>query len=180
LAVRVMKIISQKTEGQGGSEDASITSLTKLAESDVPHSIIPPGGFMPGWGTGSFENEDAQSFLGRLDSLGVDDLRQILAHAADQDYLNATESGAAVAAAEVVAALVAAAKDETASLATPRQIVDWIRKIKTQPPPSLVDLARGAVERVRTNSELKDLWLEAEGLNEWSKALRDLEKRLGT
>jgi hypothetical protein len=135
---------------------------------------------MPGWGTGSFENEDAQSFLGRLNSLQVDDLRQILAHAADQDYPEATESGAAVAAAEVVAALVAAAKDETASSATPRQIVNWIRKVKAGPPPDLVDLARGAVERVRTNSELKDLWLEAEGLNEWSKALRDLEKRLGT
>ena len=42
---------------------------------------------MPGWGTGSFENEDAQNFLGRLNSIGVDDLRQILTHAADQDYL---------------------------------------------------------------------------------------------
>ena len=83
---------------------------------------------MPGWGTGSFENEDAQSFLGRLNSLGVDDLRQMLTHAADQDYLEAPESGAVVAAAEVVAALVAAANDETSSPATPRQILDWISK----------------------------------------------------
>jgi len=74
---------------------------------------------MPGWGTGSFENEDAQSFLGRLNSLGLDDLRQMLTHAADQDYLEAPESGAVVAAAEVVAALVAAASDETSSPATP-------------------------------------------------------------
>ena len=39
---------------------------------------------MAGWGTGSFENEDAQGFLGRLNSLGIDDLRPILARAADQ------------------------------------------------------------------------------------------------
>src|SRR6202030_1780489 len=123
------------------------------------------GGFMPGWGTGSFENEDAQSFLGRLNSLGVDDLRQMLTHAADQDYLEAPESGAVVAAAEVVAALVAAANDETSSPATPRQILDWISKSKAEAPPDLVEAARHAVERVRTNSELKDLWLEAEGLN---------------
>ena len=45
--------------------------------------------------------------------------------------------------------------------------------------PDLIDLARRAVERVRINSELKDLWLEAEGLNEWSTALRGLEERLG-
>ena len=139
---------------------------------------------MPGWGTGSFENEDAQSFLGRLNSLGVDDLRQMLTHAAGQDYLEAPESGAVVAAAEVVAALVVSAKgmaarEETSSPATPPQIVDWMRKNGAGIPPDLVDLAHRAVENVRTNSELKDLWLEAEGLNEWSAALRELEGRLG-
>ncbi|HKM46772.1 MAG TPA: DUF4259 domain-containing protein [Terriglobales bacterium] len=134
---------------------------------------------MPGWGTGSFENEDAQSFLGRLHSLGIDDLKAILSRAADgENYLEAPESSTAVAAAEVVAALVAAAKDETASSATPRQIFDWISKNKSGVPPDLAELARRAVDRVRTNSELKDLWLEAEGLNDWSAALRDLEARL--
>src|SRR6266478_8066611 len=139
---------------------------------------------MPGWGTGSFENEDAQNFLERLNSIGVDDLKQILTHAADQDYLEAAESGAAVAAAEVVAALVVsakgsmAAKEETSSPATPPQIVDWMRKNGAGIPPDLVDLAHRAVENVRTNSELKDLWLEAEGLNEWSAALRELKGRL--
>jgi hypothetical protein len=46
------------------------------------------------------------------------------------------------------------------------------------PSAEMTDLARRAVERVRLNSELKDLWLEAEGLNEWSAVLRDLEARL--
>ena len=75
---------------------------------------------MPGWGSGSFENEDAQNFLERLNSCRIDDLKVILARAADQDgYLEAPESGSAVAAAEVVAALVAAAKEETSSPSTP-------------------------------------------------------------
>lgn len=134
---------------------------------------------MGGWGTGSFENEDARTFLGRLNSLGIDDLRPILARAADQDdYLEAPESSIAVAAAEVVAALVVAAKKEASSSAAPREIVDWTSKNQAGAPPDLVDLAGRAVERVRTNSELKDLWLEAEGLNEWSGALRDLKERL--
>ena len=133
---------------------------------------------MPGWGTGSFDNEDAQSFLGRLNSMGVDDLRQMLTHAGDKDYLEAPESGAAVAAAEVVAALVAAANDEASSPATPPQILDWISKSNPGVPPDLVEAARHAVERVRSNSELKDLWLEAEGLNEWNAALRELKERL--
>jgi hypothetical protein len=133
---------------------------------------------MPGWGTGSFENEDAQNFLGRLSSVSEDDLRQLLAHAASQEYVEAPEAGAALAAAEVVAALAAAAKEETSSPTTPRQIFDWVSKNQAGALPDLVDLAHRAVERVRTNSELKDLWLEAEGLNEWSAALRDLEARL--
>ncbi|MFI5096025.1 MAG: DUF4259 domain-containing protein, partial [Candidatus Acidiferrales bacterium] len=131
---------------------------------------------MSGWGTGSFENEDAQNFLGRLNSMGIDDLRLLLARAADQDdYLEAMDSSIAVAAAEVVAALVAA---NDGALSAPRQIVDWTSKNKAGAPPDLVELARRAVERVRTNSELKDLWLEADGLNEWSAALRELKERL--
>jgi hypothetical protein len=133
---------------------------------------------MPGWGTGGFENEDAQNFLGRLKSLRVADLRQMLTQAADQDYLEAPQSGEVVAAAEVVAALLAVASGETSSPATPPQVVDWIRKNDDAIPPDLVDLAHRAVEKVRTNSELKDLWLEAEGLNEWSAALRELKERL--
>jgi hypothetical protein len=141
---------------------------------------------MAGWGTGSFENDDAQDFLGRLKSLRIEDLRRILARAADQEsYLEAPESSAAIAAAEVVASLVISAQEATAKEgalppAAPRQIADWIKisEQKAEAPPELVNLARRAVQRVRVNSELKDLWLEADGLNEWNAALRDLEERL--
>ena len=133
---------------------------------------------MAGWGTGSLENEDAHDFLGRLKSLRIEDLRRILAHAADRDgYILAPESSIAVAAAEVVAALVASG-DGVVSHATPQEVLDWASKNKASDPPDLFDLARRAVERVQTNSELKDVWLEAEGLNEWSAALRNLEERL--
>jgi len=136
---------------------------------------------MPGWGTGSFENEDAESFLGELKSFRIEDLRPSLARAADQeDYIEARESSVAIAAAEVIAALIAAEENGESSPA-PRQISDWIGQNKGAGAvdlPEFRDLAQRAVERVRTSSELKDLWLEAEGLNEWSAALRDLERRL--
>jgi hypothetical protein len=130
---------------------------------------------MPGWGAGSFENEDAQNFLGRLNSVSIDDLRSILSRAADQsDYLEAPDAATAVVAGEVVAS----ARGKGAPLSVPREIADWISQSPVALPSDFDDLARRAVERVRTNSELKDLWLEAEGLNEWSAALRDLEARL--
>lgn len=129
---------------------------------------------MGGWGTGSFENDEAQEFLSQLKSLGIDDLTQILSRAADQDnYLEASESSIAIAAAEVIAAL-----KGTPSTFVPGEIADWIIANKTGANPGLNESARRAVNKIRTNSELKDLWLEAEGLNEWSAGLRDLEQRL--
>jgi hypothetical protein len=130
---------------------------------------------MPGWGAGSFENEDAQNFLGRLGSLGIDDLRPMLAHAADLDYVDAPESSVVI----VVAEIVATAKSNPPQ-AVPSQIAEWVGKIEGAPSSEMSELARRAVEKVRTNSELKDLWLEAEGLNEWGAVLRDLEGRLSS
>jgi uncharacterized protein DUF4259 len=149
---------------------------------------------MAGWGTGSFENEVAHDFLVRLKSLGIDDLRRILARAADHEgYLEARESSDAIAAAEVVAVLVVSkrgsapegeAKDGNVANpgvslpAPPRPILDWIDGNRADASSDLVDLAQRAVERVRTNSEVKDLWLEADGLNEWNATLRGLKERL--
>ena len=133
---------------------------------------------MAGWGTGSFENDDAQAWLPQLASLGVDDLEALLSRAADNaDYLEAPAASVAITAAEAVAAL----KDAPA-IALPKQITDWAREARhthgDNSTPHLASLAARAIQRVRTNSELKDLWLEADGLNEWSANLRDLEKRL--
>jgi len=129
---------------------------------------------MPGWGTGSFENEDAQNFLKRLSSLAIEDLTEILSRTADEkDYVEASDSGIAV----VVAEIVATAKGIPSSI-VPTEISDWLRKIEGTPSSGVSDLARRAVHKVRTSSELKDLWLEAGGLNEWSAGLRDLEHRL--
>ncbi|MGB8775363.1 MAG: DUF4259 domain-containing protein [Terriglobales bacterium] len=139
------------------------------------HSIILLGGFMGGWGTGSFENDEAQNFLGRLNSVEVGVLKQMLAKAADRDYMDAPESSVVIAVAEVVAT----ARGNPPQ-AVPIQIAEWVSKIEGAPSPEMSELARLAVYKVRTNSELKDLWLEAEGLNEWSAVLRDLEERLSS
>ena len=131
---------------------------------------------MAGWGTGSFENDDAQTWLPQLASLTVDDLQPLLARAADSaEYLEAPAASVAITAAEVIAAL-----QGRPSQVLPKEIADWARKTKSESGsiPDLASLAVRAIQRVRTNSELKDLWLEADGLNEWSANLRDLEKRL--
>jgi hypothetical protein len=133
---------------------------------------------MAGWATGSFENDNAQAWLSQLTSLSVEDLQPLLSRGADNaDYLEAREASVAVAAAEAIAAL-----KGVPSPASPKEIADWAQKAKSENGsiPDLAGLAIRAIQRVRTNSELKDLWLEADGLNEWSASLRDLEKRLAS
>jgi hypothetical protein len=131
---------------------------------------------MAGWGAGSFENDDAQNFLGELATKEPEHLKVILTHAADHaGYLEAPESSVAIAAAEVVAAA-----NGNPSASVPSGISEWIGRFEGAPSAEMTELARRAVERVRLNSELKDLWLEAEGLNEWSAGLRDLEGRLAS
>jgi uncharacterized protein YbjT (DUF2867 family) len=131
---------------------------------------------MAGWGTGSFENEDAQSWLSQLSLIAVDDIQPLLARAADSpDYLEAPEASVVIVAAEAFAAL----RGKPSAVA-PKEITDWALRTKSEngSAPNLASLAVHAIQRVRTNSELKDLWLQADGLNEWSANLRDLEQRL--
>jgi hypothetical protein len=111
--------------------------------------------------------------LKQLAQLTAGDLTTLLSRADSSDYLEAPESSVIVAAAEAIAALQGAPAE-----AAPRAIVEWANKSKGQPQSDVSALAIRAVQRVRTDSELKDLWLEADGLNEWSAALRDLEARL--
>jgi Domain of unknown function (DUF4259) len=145
-----------------------------VADDVAAQSIIPLGGLMPGWGTGNFENDDAQKFLGALHLKEPEDLQKILIRAAaDQTYLHTSESSIAIVAGEVVAA----GRGNPCAVVPP-QIAEWVKKVEGAPSAEMIDLAVRAVDRVRTNSELKDLWLEAEGLNEWSAALRELVGRL--
>ena len=130
---------------------------------------------MSGWGTGSFENDEAQKFLNELSSLAPSDLKEMLARAAGgEDYLTAPESSVVVAAAEIVATAKGAPPQ-----AVPGEIAEWVRQFEGAPSAEMNELARRAVNKVRVNSELKDLWQEAEGLNDWSARLRELEERLG-
>ena len=130
---------------------------------------------MGAWGTGNFENDDAKDWVAGLKTFAPADLVQILTQAADQpDYLEAAPASAALCAAEVVAAL----KGSPAASA-PAEIGDWVSAHPKALTPELKDAAVRAVDRVRRNSELKDLWMEADGLNDWIEVLKDLQARLG-
>jgi len=128
-----------------------------------------------GWGTGSFENDDAMDWLSRLAAIGPADLAKIFTQAADDPaYLEAPAASIVVAAGEVLAAL-----NGSPASAPPPAIDEWVKKYRRISTPELNALAVRALERVRRDSELKDLWMEADGLNDWTGVIRDLQTRLG-
>lgn len=130
---------------------------------------------MGGWGTGSFENDDAADWLKHLAAIGPADLGKIFTQAADDPaYLEAPAASIAVAAAEVLAAL-----NGSPAPAAPPAIGEWVKKYPRVSTPELNSLAVRALERVRRDSELKDLWMEADGLNDWTSAIEELQTRLG-
>jgi len=129
---------------------------------------------MSAWGSGSFENDNAADWLAELRTLAPEDLTKIFVQAADDPaYFEAPAASVVVAAAEVIAALNGFPAD-----VVPPEIVKWMAN-RQAPTSELKALALRALDRVRKNSELKDLWLEADGLNEWTAAIQDLQNRVG-
>jgi len=127
------------------------------------------------WGTGSFENDYAADWLTELGTITPDDLTRTFAQAIDNPgYLEAPAASVVVAAAEVVAALIS-----SPAAGVPEEIVKWTKN-RHAATPELKALALRALDRVRKNSELKDLWLEADGLNDWTAAIQDLQTRMGS
>ena len=114
-------------------------------------------------------------FRSELSTIAPTDLSTILAQAADQpEYLEAPSAYVALAAAEVVAALKGAP-----AASAPMEVGEWVKRNSKALTPELKSEALRAAERVRRDSEVKDLWMEADGLNDWIEVVKDLQARLG-
>src|SRR6267142_4662041 len=79
--------------------------------------------FVGGWGTGSFENDDAMDWLSRLAAIRPADLAKIFTQAADDPaYLEAPVASVVVAAGEVLAAM-----NGSPAPAMPPAIDEWLK-----------------------------------------------------
>lgn len=130
---------------------------------------------MGAWEAGSFDNDDATDWVNEFsDEPSKKLIESTLKTVTDigDEYLEAPESSMAIAAAEVVAALQNAPHPKM-----PEELQGVLSSGKIMADQNLVDLALKAVERVKTNSELKELWEEGDA-SEWLAAINDLEERL--
>ncbi len=129
---------------------------------------------MGAWGPGNFENDHALDWLSNF--LGGEDegpIYEALDVAVDQpDFdLDTSSSEAALAAAEVVAAMIGKPSPEA-----PEELVGWARGLEgAEIDPELTDLAARAVRRIRDHSELREHWDDEPA---WLAAVDDLLGRL--
>lgn len=132
---------------------------------------------MGAWGSGSFENDDASDWIADFcdgpDEGLISDALSTAAETEAGEYLEAPDCGVGLAAAEVVAALKGSPGPDM-----PDDAKECVTKLKIKAGPGMVSLALRAVERIKTDSELKELWDESENPAEWYEAVSNLEARL--
>ncbi len=127
---------------------------------------------MGAWGTGHFENDDAMDLIAGVQ--GPDDLDRALRAAAESEEasVDASVASEAMAAAEVVAAMMGRPSGDC-----PEELAKRLDALGA-PAPALVTLAQESVSRVLMESELVDLWAESDEVEGWNRSVTDLIARL--
>ncbi|MGD9690513.1 MAG: DUF4259 domain-containing protein [Phycisphaerales bacterium] len=134
---------------------------------------------MPAWDIGPFANDLAAAWVREfLANPGPDVLRDTLdlvAAAADDDELSLDACTRAIAAAEVVAALLRRRHPDL-----PDSIAAWVaaRPVAEPPDRRLIEKAARTATRVRDRSHLRTLWSDPEDLEAWHAELESLASRL--
>jgi hypothetical protein len=127
------------------------------------------------WGAGSFDNDDALDWAQAFEAKpGMSALVAALEAVTGSGYLEAPEGSAAIAAAEVLAAVAGKPSPKL-----PADLAAWARKQPKESALQQLPLARKAVERIARgeDSELRELWQEGDAAA-WQASIAELEARL--
>lgn len=132
---------------------------------------------MGAWGTGSFQNDSASDWFYMVEEAVEPGL--VIASALDEalaeaGYLELDSASAAIAGAELLASCADHASDDL-----PDHVRRWVTEHSHEPHAAEIEQAVRAVERVRAESELRELWDDEQGPeNSWLGAVDDLVARL--
>jgi hypothetical protein len=132
---------------------------------------------MGAWGTEVFANDDAMDWAAALEE--TDDLdvveRALRSIVDTREYLDSPACSEALAAAEVVATLLKKPGPDV-----PSEVFEWIARVRPAIPPALPGTAQQAIDRILADSELQELWDEADPSDAaaWRAAVADLRSRL--
>ena len=143
---------------------------------------------MGSWGYGNFENDGAADFIIQVEEEGITKIYQsilFVTELPESEFLEADECQQALAAIEYIAA----AKGNP-SATFPAEARKWLKEkyhadiLDADPSDphkahfDLTEISLNAIERIKTNSELQELWEEGGQASEWNQELEDLKKRV--
>ena len=130
---------------------------------------------MGSWGYRTFEDDTALDWIGEFQQApSLAAVEEAIEAALGGDFIDDLAGAQALAAAEVVAALHGHPSD-----LLPEPVARWAAD---QPPPDagLLERAAQAVTAVFQESELREIWEDADGLDPWQEAIDELRSRLGS
>jgi hypothetical protein len=129
------------------------------------------------WGHRNFENDNALDFIAEVEERGAERIEEairVVANYPEDDPLGSDDGIAALAAIEYIAAAKGKQSEDF-----PEDAEEWLQKTA---PGSLLSIDSSAItkaiERIRSNSELRELWNKSEEMDQWLAVLSDLEKRV--
>jgi hypothetical protein len=135
---------------------------------------------MSTWGLSNFENETANSFIADLEINGYGLINVAFEKILDEtERATVTECEEALIAAEIVAAVNGQAAHDF-----PEDAAEWVLTILAPGSPenqeiaNLSEKAADIIDKIVTDSELKDLWEDNPEYNTWFQAQVDLQKRI--
>jgi hypothetical protein len=129
---------------------------------------------MGAWGTGSFENDTAMDWLADLaDPQSVRKALAAVADASSESYVDADACCRALGAAEIVAACGGKPGEKV-----PEKVTSWAASHPRSVDEQLRRLAKAAVDRIETGSELQELFDEGGRDEVWRATLKELVSRL--
>ena len=132
---------------------------------------------MGAWGLGNFENDAALDWIYGLEqSDSFSAVREALdAVSLSGEYIDADAGSMALAAAEVVAAMM-----DNPAATLPDEVFDWVSAHSSLDATPLLDQVSQVVSAIRSSpqSELRELWLETDEFEAWENLVDDLLQRL--
>ncbi len=130
------------------------------------------------WAVHGFGNDEALDWLTDLfderDVYFIHNTLEIVVDFPLQEKVESWDCCCALAAAEIVAAACGQPSPDL-----PISVKVWLEAYQFKADEEAVTLARKAVERIQSDSGLKDEWLESSSSQDWLHCLQDLGCRLG-
>lgn len=127
------------------------------------------------WGYYNFDNDAAADFAAdfRDNHSEVTLLEALVAVAEEEDQIDGDAASEALAAAEIVAAILGKPSRDF-----PADLIPVIVKLDASESEDLREMAQQAVQAVANKSALQEMWAKNESANDWQQTQQDLLQRL--